>query len=69
MDSNPPMHNKYSADIQDDSSMNSDPSGFNFENKKNLKKTGTIAIDSSKKRSFELNPNDKKKTVGFKDNS
>lgn len=41
MDSNPPMHNKNSADIQDDSSMNSDPAGFNFEPKKGAKKYGT----------------------------
>ena len=49
-DSNPPMRN---ADIQDDSSMNSDPAGFSFEPKKsNYKKTST-QIDSSKNKRFD----------------
>ena len=66
MDSNPPMRN---ADIQDDSSMNSDPAGFNFEPKKSsYKKTGT-QIDSSKNKRFDSNPSDKKKKVGFGDHS
>lgn len=36
MDQNPPMTNKQSNDIQDDSSMNSDPAGFNFDNRKKM---------------------------------
>lgn len=72
MDPNPSMNNKQSTDIQDDSSMNSDPAGFNFDNKKGNSKT-MGSQKSGMKRMNDGNPPDpssakKSKTVGFKNN-
>lgn len=69
MDSNPPMNKNHAADIQDDSSINSDPAGFNNPSKKSK----TVGKSYTKKGFMDNNPSDpsakRSKTVGFQKSS